>query len=226
MFKRPSGPQSSEELFSPSTLSITDPFIVGCVGDGVDYGIGVVDGVYSGVGVGIDVYVEDMVVPLLKEGVVVNVVVEDGSVDACFEVVVVDISVDDVVVGVGVEDGLDDVGAKVLVSDVSFGDCIVPVSKVLDVFSKDDLDVSSDAKVVVVMVDVTNIGLGVLLVDVIGALDVVVGIGESISSSCNYLLFMNFAAEILLRFITCGAINLVCFTPDAPFAFEFNIFLA
>ena len=87
------------------------------------------------------------------------------------------------------------------------------------------MDVVSDVEEVVVMGDVNDIGLGVLLVDVIGALDVVVGIGKSISSSCNCL-FMNFAAEILLRFITCGAMNLVGFTPDAPFAFEFDIFLA
>ena len=40
--------------------------MVGCVGDGVDSGIGVVDGVYFRVGVGIDVYVEAVVVPLLK----------------------------------------------------------------------------------------------------------------------------------------------------------------
>ena len=112
-----------------------------------------------------------------------------------------------------------------MVIDVSVEDCIVPVSEVLDVFSKDGVDVVSDVEEVIVMVDVNDIGLGVLLVDVIGALDVVVGIGKSISSSCNCL-FMNFAAEILLRFITCGAMNLVGFTPDAPFAFEFNIFLA
>ena len=77
----------------------------------------------------------------------------------------------------------------------------------------------------VVIVYVNDIGLGLLMVDVIGALDVVVGIGKSISSSCNCLL-MNFAVEVLLRFKTCGAMNLVGFTPDAPFAFEFNIFLA
>ena len=199
--------------------------MVGCVGDGVDSGIGVVDGVYSGVGVGIDVYVEDVVVPLLKEGVVVIVVVADGSVDAGFEVVVIDIGVDDVVVGVGVEDGLDDVGSKVFVIDVRVDDCIVPVSEVLNVFSKEGVDVLSDAEEVVVMGDVNDIGLGVLLVDVIGALDVVVGIGKSISSSCNCL-FTDFAADILLCFITCGAMNLVGFTPDAPFAFEFNNFLS
>ena len=87
------------------------------------------------------------------------------------------------------------------------------------------MDVLSDAEEVVVLVDVNDIGLEVLLVDVIGALDVVVGIGKSISSSCNYL-FTNFAAEILLRFITCDAMNLVGFTPDAPFAFEYDIFLS
>ena len=77
----------------------------------------------------------------------------------------------------------------------------------------------------VVIVYVNDIGLGLLMVDVIGALDVVVGIGKSISSSCNCL-FTDFAADILLCFITCGAMNLVGFTPDAPFTFEFNIFLA
>ena len=45
----------------------------------------------------------------------------------------------------------------------------------------------------VVIVYVNDIGLGVLLVDVIGALDVVVGIGKSISSSCNCL-FMIFCS--------------------------------
>ena len=109
---------------------------------------------------------------------------------------VVDIGVDDVVVGVGVEDGLDDVGSKVFVIDVRVDDCIVPVSEVLNVFSKEGVDVLSDAEEVVVMGDVNNIGLGVLLVDVIGALDVVVDLEKSISSSCNHL-FPNFAAEIL-----------------------------
>ena len=112
-----------------------------------------------------------------------------------------------------------------MVIDVTVEDCVVPVSDVLDVFYKDGVDVLSDVEEVVVMGDVNDIGLGVLLVDVIGSLDVVVGIRKSISSSLNYL-FTNFAAEIMLRFKTCGAMNLVGFTPDAPFAFEFNIFLS
>ena len=98
--------------------------MVGCVSDAVDFGISVVDGVYFGLGVWIDVYVEDVVVPLLNEDVLITIVVDDGSVDADFEVVVVDIGVDDVVVDVTVEDGLDDLGAEVLVIDVSVEDCI------------------------------------------------------------------------------------------------------
>ena len=95
----------------------------------------------------------------------------------------------------------------------------------MNVFAEDGVDVVSDVEEVVVMVGVNDLGLGVLVLDVIGALDVVVGIGKSISSSCNCLL-MNFAVEVLLQFKTCGAMNLVGFTPDAPFSFKFDIFLA
>ena len=59
---------------------------------------------------------------------------------------VVDIGVDDVVGGVGVDDGLDDIGVEVLVIDVSIKDCIVPVTKVLDVFSKGEVEVVSDVE--------------------------------------------------------------------------------